>query len=153
MVIRECEDGIYDMNKRNIIHDLNPFWIYFIVVFLGNIALFVCPILLFIVLPLAIVLVVVAFGVVYMVGKAVQNRIGKNKRIDRVMVAAVCSLLIAMIFPVCDLVKIYIEWQTLHIDKFWGYIDVTFIIVVVVHFIAFWVGEEIEYMANKNEEY
>lgn len=142
------------MNKKSMLYNLKPFWIYFLVVFGGHIALFICPYILFFILPLTIVFAMIAVGVVYMVGKAIQKRMGKNKRMERIVIAAICSCLIVMIFPICDLVKNYIQWQTIYINRFWeNYVDMTFIIIFAVHFLFFWMGEEVGYLANKNREH
>lgn len=142
------------MNKRIVLHDLKPFWIYFLAVFGGHIALFIYPYILFFILPLMIMFVMIAFGVVYMVGKAVQKRMGKNKRMKRIAIAVICSFLIVMIFPICDLVKNYVQWQTIYINRFWeNYVDMTFIIIFAMHFLFFWMGEEVGYLANKNREH
>lgn len=95
------------MNKRIVLHDLKPFWIYFLAVFGGHIALFIYPYILFFILPLMIVFVIIALGVVYMVGKAVQKRMGKNKRMKRIAIAVICSFLIVMIF--LNFVKLFVN--------------------------------------------
>lgn len=132
---------------------LKPFWIYWGILFAGCILFFIYPVLFIIVLPVLLVIIPLWFGVVYMVGNAVQLRSGFDKISGRIAMAVLCTFLTVMIFPVCSWVDDIVKWNNFQLGSFANnFKDMTFWIAAFIHFLAFWIGEETGRLRDKKTE-
>lgn len=136
------------MNKNKLIKALTPFWIYWGSLLAGCILFFIFPGILFLFLPVAFIGVFIWAVIVYMVGGAVQKKTELKKIWGRAGISFVCSLMTTIIFPVCTLIDDFIKWNHFYWQRFLSdCTDPLFLIVLSVHFIIFWVGEELEYIS------
>lgn len=87
-----------------------------------------------------------------LVGSEVQCNLGKSKIWQLMILAMMCSLIIAAIYPVCGSVNEYIEWRHLNPGHYLAQcMNTTFVILAVSHFIAFWIGEEVAHAKEDME--
>lgn len=122
---------------------LKPFWIYFGILVAGCIIFFICPLLLFLFLPLAFILVFVWIVIVFLIGSEVQQRLKLGTLGKRIALAFLCSLIVLMIFPVGFEIYDFIEYQRFSITDFLEeLVEIPFWIAFAVHSAAFWAGEE-----------
>lgn len=132
---------------------LLPFWLYWGVLVCGCLLIFLCPLLLFLILAMALLLVPVWLIIVYLVGNAVQRRSYLNRPDKRIALSFFCSLLTVLIFPVCSEIYDIIQWRTFHLSSFTAaFRDPVFRILFALHFFAFWTGEEMGRLAEKAEQ-
>lgn len=132
---------------------LKPFWVYWGILFAGCILFLICPLLFIIVLPVLLIIIPLWFGVVYMIGNAVQIRSGADRISRRMALAVLCTFLTVMIFPVCTWVDDIVRWKGLQLGSFVNnFKDMIFWIVSFIHFLVFWIGEETGRMGNRETE-
>ena len=135
------------------IKTLIPFLVYWGVLVLGCILFFVCPLLFFIMLPTLLVIVPVWFIVVYLIGNMVQQKSRLEGIGKRIILAFLCSALTIMIFPVGSGIYDILQWNKLHLISFInGFKDMFLWGVFAVHFLIFWIGEEVGHVATKGNE-
>lgn len=125
---------------------LMPFWIYFVLFVIGDVLCLVFPFLYIFMLPMLLIIVPLWMIVAYLIGSAVQQRCVENNIISRIVVAFLCSFSIVMVFPVSMELRNMIKWGNfdfgslcyIFTDGFWW-------ACLVVHFLLFWIGEEVKH--------
>ena len=125
---------------------LLPFWIYFGVLVLFMILFYVFPIGILLLLSMAIPLIVIWGVIVYLVGSAVEKRTKLEKIGKRLLV----SVLVVLIPGVGILAGNIILEGYIDIKGFFqSLFDKVTLIITAVHFLLFWVGEEMEWLEIK----
>lgn len=129
---------------------LSPFWIYFGVLVLLMIGFYVFPIGILLLLSMAIPLLAIWGVIVYLVGSAVEKRTKLEKVWKRIQISLVCTVLVALIPGVGILAGNAILEGYIDIKGFFqSLFDKVTLIITAVHFLLFWVGEEIEWLEIK----
>lgn len=129
---------------------LSPFWIYFGVLVLLMIGFYVFPIGILLLLSMAIPLLAIWGVIVYLVGSAVEKRTKLEKIGKRILVSLVCTVLVVLIPGVGILAGNIILEGYIDIKGFFqSLFDKVTLIITAVHFLLFWVGEEIEWLEIK----
>ena len=136
---------MYMDKRKNPIKELLPFWLYFLALLIGTVLFFMYPLIFLVLLPFMIMGVFTWAVVVYLVAGAVQNRTNLKKIRERMLLSFFCSVLVRMIFPVSQLVYDFIQEKQLDWENFlYNFTNRVLFIGFVIHFLAFWIGEEIE---------
>lgn len=140
------------MNIRIVLDQWKPFWVYWLIIttlcFVVGGVCSLLPILWFgVIFLLPYVFFVLMLGA-FLVGHGVQKNLKLQSRMKKIGVATICSALVMSLFPITlwgyGLVqygRIIKLTSLILIEKDMIYV---FYIVVFLHFLAFWVGEEIE---------
>ena len=74
----------------------------------------------------------------------------QTKRITRVMLAFLASLLTISINPIGMSLLDFINWR--HINSFAHYFTKAYWIIILIHMLLFWLGEEIGYQNSKEND-
>jgi hypothetical protein len=145
--------GKLKMYKKNAGKALIPFWIYFGSLVIGDILFFICPLILFLFFPIALLCVILWIVIVYLVGNAVQKRTRQNKLWKRAGTAFVCSSLVVLIFPASVLIDDYIKWNRWYLGNFLdSFTDITVVMILVIHILVFWIGEEMQRLEARTKK-
>lgn len=129
---------------------LSPFWIYFGVLVLLMVGFYVFPIGILLLLSMAIPLLAIWGVIVYLVGSAVEKRTKLEKVWKRIQISLVCTVLVALIPGVGLLAGNAILEGYIDMEGFFhNLFDKITLIITAVHFLLFWVGEEIEWLEIK----
>lgn len=130
-----------------------PFWIYFILFVIGDVLCLVFPFLYILILPMLLIIVPVWMVVAYLIGSAVQQRSEGNNIIRRIAVAFLCSFFIAMVFPVSAELRDMIKWGGFDFSSlYYVFTDGFWWTCFVVHFLLFWIGEEVEHCGQGHKK-
>lgn len=141
------------MNNRNFMYDLKPFLIYWGVLVLACVLFFICPLLGILILPMLLIIIPVWLIIVYMIGNAVQRKSGLKQIRKRIVLSLLCAFLTTMIFPVGLWIYDAVKWNEFHLDSLIKNFEDMFLwIMFTIHFLAFWLGEEIEYLSNREHK-
>lgn len=132
---------------------LMPFWIYFVLLVIGNVLCQAFPFLYIFMLPMLLIIVPVWIAVAYLIGSAVQQRSEENNLVSRITVAFLCSFSIAMVYPVGTELKNMIQWGRFHFDSLcYIFTDGFWWFGFIVHFLFFWLGEELEHYEQRQKK-
>ena len=88
-------------------------------------------------------------GPVFEIGRATIIS-SQNKRITRIILAFLASLLTISINPIGMILWDFINWR--HINSFAHYFTKAYWIIILIHMLLFWLGEEIGYQNSKEND-
>ena len=129
---------LYLCQEENIMKvNLTPFSIYWFLFLILNVIYFIFPFLFFLLLPAVFVMILIW-------GICVSSQ---TKRITRVILAFLASLLTISINPIGMILLDFINWR--HINSFADYFSKAYWIIFLIHMLLFWLGEEIGYFSQK----
>ena len=126
--------------------NLIPFSIYWFLFLILNVIYFIFPFLFFLLLPAVFVMILILGICVFEIGRATIIS-SQNKRITRVILAFLASLLTISINPIGMILWDFINWR--HINSFAHYFTKAYWIIILIHMLLFWLGEEIGYFSQK----
>lgn len=129
--------------------NLIPFSIYWFLFLILNVIFFILPFLFFLLLPAVFVMILIWGICVFEIGRATIIS-SQNKRITRVMLAFLASLLTISINPIGMILWDFINWR--HINSFAHYFTKAYWIIILIHMLLFWLGEEIGYQNSKEND-
>ena len=141
---------LYLCQEENIMNvNLIPFSIYWFLFLILNVIFFILPFLFFLLLPAVFVMILIWGICVFEIGRATIIS-SQNKRITRVMLAFLASLLTISINPIGMILWDFINWR--HINSFAHYFTKAYWIIILIHMLLFWLGEEIGYQNSKEND-
>lgn len=126
--------------------NLTPFSIYWFLFLILNVIYFIFPFLFFLLLPAVFVMILIWGICVFEIGRATIIS-SQTKRITRVILAFLASLLTISINPIGMILLDFINWR--HINSFADYFSKAYWIIFLIHMLLFWLGEEIGYFSQK----
>lgn len=129
--------------------NLIPFSIYWFLFLILNVIFFILPFLFFLLLPAVFVMILIWGICVFEIGRATIIS-SQNKRITRIILAFPASLLTISINPIGMILWDFINWR--HINSFAHYFTKTYWIIILIHMLLFWLGEEIGYQNSKEND-
>ena len=127
--------------------NLTPFSIYWFLFLILNVIYFIFPFLFFLLLPAVFVMILI-WGIC-VIGRATIIS-SQTKRITRVILAFLASLLTISINPIGMILLDFINWR--HINSFAHYFSKAYWIIFLIHMLLFWLGEEIGYQNSKEND-
>lgn len=129
--------------------NLIPFSIYWFLFLILNVIFFILPFLFFLLLPAVFVMILIWGICVFEIGRATIIS-SQTKQITRVMLAFLASLLTISINPIGMILWDFINWR--HINSFAHYFTKAYWIIILIHMLLFWLGEEIGYQNSKEND-
>lgn len=129
--------------------NLIPFSIYWFLFLILNVIFFILPFLFFLLLPAVFVMILIWGICVFAIGRATIIS-SQNKRITRIILAFLASLLTISINPIGMILWDFINWR--HINSFAHYFTKAYWIIILIHMLLFWLGEEIGYQNSKEND-
>ena len=129
--------------------NLIPFSIYWFLFLILNVIYFIFPFLFFLLLPAVFVMILIWGICVFEIGRATIIS-SPNKRITRIILAFPASLLTISINPIGMILWDFINWR--HINSFAHYFTKAYWIIILIHMLLFWLGEEIGYQNSKEND-
>lgn len=129
--------------------NLIPFSIYWFLFLILNVIYFIFPFLFFLLLPAVFVMILICGICVFEIGRATIIS-SQNKRITRIILAFLASLLTISINPIGMILWDFINWR--HINSFAHYFTKAYWIIILIHMLLFWLGEEIGYQNSKEND-
>ena len=129
--------------------NLIPFSIYWFLFLILNVIFFILPFLFFLLLPAVFVMILIWGICVFEIGRATIIS-SQNKRITRIILAFPASLLTISINPIGMILWDFINWR--HINSFAHYFTKAYWIIILIHMLLFWLGEEIGYQNSKEND-
>lgn len=129
--------------------NLTPFSIYWFLFLILNVIYFIFPFLFFLLLPAVFVMILIWGICVFEIGRATIIS-SQTKRITRVILAFLASLLTISINPIGMILLDFINWR--HINSFAHYFSKAYWIIILIHMLLFWLGEEIGYQNSKEND-
>ena len=129
--------------------NLTPFSIYWFLFLILNVIYFIFPFLFFLLLPAVFVMILICGICVFEIGRATIIS-SQNKRITRIILAFLASLLTISINPIGMILWDFINWR--HINSFAHYFTKAYWIIILIHMLLFWLGEEIGYQNSKEND-
>ena len=129
--------------------NLIPFSIYWFLFLILNVIYFIFPFLFFLLLPAVFVMILIWGICVFEIGRATIISL-QNKRITRIILAFLASLLTISINPIGMILWDFINWR--HINSFAHYFTKAYWIIILIHMLLFWLGEEIGYQNSKEND-
>lgn len=129
--------------------NLIPFSIYWFLFLILNVIFFILPFLFFLLLPAVFVMILIWGICVFEIGRATIIS-SQNKRITRIILAFLASLLTISINPIGMILWDFINWR--HINSFAHYFTKAYWIIILIHMLLFWLGEEIGYQNSKEND-
>ena len=129
--------------------NLIPFSIYWFLFLILNVIYFIFPFLFFLLLPAVFVMILIWGICVFESGRATIIS-SQNKRITRIILAFLASLLTISINPIGMILWDFINWR--HINSFAHYFTKAYWIIILIHMLLFWLGEEIGYQNSKEND-
>ena len=129
----------YESKSDSLFHILVP-------VFDLKCHIFYISISFFLLLPAVFVMILIWGICVFEIGRATIIS-SQTKRITRVMLAFLASLLTISINPIGMSLLDFINWR--HINSFADYFSKAYWIIFLIHMLLFWLGEEIGYFSQK----
>lgn len=141
---------LYLCQEENIMNvNLIPFSIYWFLFLILNVIYFIFPFLFFLLLPAVFVMILILGICVFEIGRATIIS-SQNKRITRIILAFLASLLTISINPIGMILWDFINWR--HINSFAHYFTKAYWIIILIHMLLFWLGEEIGYQNSKEND-
>ena len=128
--------------------NLTPFSIYWFLFLILNVIYFIFPFLFFLLLPAVFVMILIWGICVFEIGRATIIS-SQTKRITRVILAFLASLLTISINPIGMILLDFINWR--HINSFAHYFSKAYWIIFLIHMLLFWLGEEIGYFFHRKD--
>ena len=125
-----------------------PFFIYWTILILGCILFFLCPLVLFLFLPLLIIIIPTWAVIVYLIGNSVQQRSDLKGIGKRITASLLCSFLSTIILPIGFLLEDVIKWGTLHFKYF---TDPSLWITFAIHLFIFFIGMQTAHLMTKTD--
>lgn len=129
--------------------NLIPFSIYWFLFLILNVIYFIFPFLFFLLLPAVFVMILIWGICVFEIGRSTIIS-SQNKRITRIILAFLASLLTISINPIGMILWDFINWR--HINSFAHYFTKAYWIIILIHMLLFWLGEEIGYQNSKEND-
>lgn len=129
--------------------NLIPFSIYWFLFLILNVIYFIFPFLFFLLLPAVFVMILIWGICVFEIGRATIIS-SQNKRITRIILAFPASLLTISINPIGMILWDFINWR--HINSFAHYFTKAYWIIILIHMLLLWLGEEIGYQNSKEND-
>ena len=129
--------------------NLIPFSIYWFLFLILYVIYFIFPFLYFLLLPAVFVMILIWGICVFEIGRATIIS-SQNKRITRIILAFLASLLTISINPIGMILWDFINWR--HINSFAHYFTKAYWIIILIHMLLFWLGEEIGYQNSKEND-
>lgn len=129
--------------------NLIPLSIYWFLFLILNVIFFILPFLFFLLLPAVFVMILIWGICVFEIGRATIIS-SQNKRITRIILAFLASLLTISINPIGMILWDFINWR--HINSFAHYFTKAYWIIILIHMLLFWLGEEIGYQNSKEND-
>lgn len=129
----------YESKSDSLFHILVP-------VFDLKCHIFYISISIFLLLPAVFVMILIWGICVFEIGRATIIS-SQTKRITRVILAFLASLLTISINPIGMILLDFINWR--HINSFAHYFSKAYWIIFLIHMLLFWLGEEIGYFSQK----
>lgn len=129
--------------------NLIPFSIYWFLFLILNVIYFIFPFLFFLLLPAVFVMILIWGICVFEIGRATIIS-SQNRRITRIILAFPASLLTISINPIGMILWDFINWR--HINSFAHYFTKAYWIIILIHMLLFWLGEEIGYQNSKEND-
>ena len=129
--------------------NLIPFSIYWFLFLILNVIYFIFPFLFFLLLPAVFVMILIWGICVFEIGRATIIS-SQNKRITRIILAFLASLLTISINPIGMILWDFINWR--HINSFAHYFTKADWVIILIHMLLFWLGEEIGYQNSKEND-
>lgn len=129
--------------------NLIPFSIYWFLFLILNVIYFIFPFLFFLLLPAVFVMILIWGICVFEIGRATIIS-SQNKRITRIILAFLASLLTISINPIGMILWDFINWR--HINSFSHYFTKAYWIIILIHMLLFCLGEEIGYQNSKEND-
>ena len=129
----------YESKSDSLFHILVP-------VFDLKCHIFYISISFFLLLPAVFVMILIWGICVFEIGRATIIS-SQTKRITRVILAFLASLLTISINPIGMILLDFINWR--HINSFADYFSKAYWIIFLIHMLLFWLGEEIGYFSQK----
>lgn len=129
----------YESKSDSLFHILVP-------VFDLKCHIFYISISIFLLLPAVFVMILIWGICVFEIGRATIIS-SQTKRITRVILAFLASLLTISINPIGMILLDFINWR--HINSFADYFSKAYWIIFLIHMLLFWLGEEIGYFSQK----
>ena len=129
--------------------NLIPFSIYWFLFLILNVIYFIFPFLFFLLLPAVFVMILIWAICVFEIGRSTIIS-SQNKRITRIILAFLASLLTISINPIGMILWDFINWR--HINSFAHYFTKAYWIIILIHMLLFWLGEEIGYQNSKEND-
>ena len=129
----------YESKSDSLFHILVP-------VFDLKCHIFYISISIFLLLPAVFVMILIWGICVFEIGRATIIS-SQNKRITRIILAFLASLLTISINPIGMTLWDFINWR--HINSFAHYFTKAYWIIILIHMLLFWLGEEIGYFSQK----
>ena len=141
---------LYLCQEENIMNvNLIPFSIYWFLFLILNVIYFIFPFLFFLLLPAVFVMILIWAICVFEIGRSTIIS-SQNKRITRIILAFLASLLTISINPIGMILWDFINWR--HINSFAHYFTKAYWIIILIHMLLFWLGEEIGYQNSKEND-
>lgn len=129
--------------------NLIPFSIYWFLFLILNVIYFIFPFLFFLLLPAVFVMILIWGICVFEIGRATIIS-SQNKRITRVMLAFLASLLTISINPIGMSLLDFINWGIIH--SFTDHFSKADWVILLIHMLLFGLGEEIGYQNSKEND-
>ena len=129
--------------------NLIPFSIYWFLFLILNVIYFIFPFLFFLLLPAVFVMILIWGICVFEIGRATIIS-SQTKRITRVMLAFLASLLTISINPIGMSLLDFINWEIIH--SFTDHFSKADWVILLIHMLLFWLGEEIGYQNSKEND-